>query len=469
MTSLRKMLREYGISSLAVKEFAAASPVIAWLYQEGCLWQGRRARARGNLYETARIITTAMRRVEHLGCSKKLSATYAELCRLATADHNAVLDSFRASAQAALERDRFLQHGIEHAVAMKYPRQFDRPQRQGNLVVLKAYNPRSGEKGVLYLQYTESIRPFVAMFDTVRLGREYRLVMEPSSWGYQDVSFLLLCNSGMDAIIEAQDRPDFDIIRSLGGGLVPIRLGAGDWIDGSVFKPARGAGKDFDFVMVANWVPIKRHIVLFGALRSAGLAGARVALVGYPWEGYTRKRVEMLARRAGLTSVSIFESVPRQEVAQIVARSRVGVMLTRREGANRGIYECLFCDVPVVVFSGNRGVNKDHINADTGYLVSEDELPQALVRALRPDCAKSPREWAMAHTGHLNAWRILNARLRERAESLGELYETDIAKIVSTPGAAYVDEDDRKALLPEYRRLAGFLRTGLSTSMATGC
>jgi len=341
---------------------------------------------------------------------------------------------------------------------MKYPRANDDSKRQGNLVLLKAWDADTREKGVLYLQYTESIPSFVSLFDLDRLARNYRLVLEPSTWGYQDVNFLLLIGKEMDVIVQAQDDLDFQIISALKSNLVPIRLGAGDWVDPDLFHGETGDAKEYDFVMVASWSTLKRHRLFFRALAQAGLQSAAVALVGYAWEGRTRSDIEREARDAGLKNVRIFERIPRSQVAQVIAQSRAGVMLSKREGSNRGIYECLLSDVPVVLTGANRGVNRDLINTQTGTIASDVELPQALRITLDEHRRFTPRKWALANTGCHRAWRMLNDRVKELAAHSGEPFTRDIARMHSSPAITYIDDDARKALCDEYSRLVGFLR-----------
>jgi glycosyltransferase involved in cell wall biosynthesis len=325
-------------------------------------------------------------------------------------------------------------------------------------VVLKAYDAARGEKGVLYLQYTESIRAFVSLFDIERIAMNYRLVVEPSTWGYQDESFLLLVHDKLDVFVQSQDPVDFRYIESLRSNLVPLPFGAGDWIDADSFAPADEA-KTFDFVMVASWSPVKRHALLFDALAAAGLRDARIALVGYPWEGCTRQHIEKLAARSGLTNVSIYERIPRSEVAAVIRRSKIGVMLTRREGANRGIYECLFCDVPIVVSASNRGVNKSLINEHTGRLVSDEALPASLRAMLENVSVFRPRQWVEHHTGYRNTCHALDTAIATLARSRGESYSVPIAGIRSSPAAAYVDDGERTALDSEYAKLQRLLRS----------
>lgn len=455
------VFREYGWSPYAIKEAAVSTVSIRRLFDRAACLRGMLSGYSENWFAQAHAVCQAVRLLERNEISNQLNSLHSEVLRKTGRGSdglescNEIRASYLSQRISNRDRMRYLQHGPDYAVRMKFPRTPEIPRRQGNLVVLKEAGT---ERGVLYLQYTESIRPFVALFDIAALAQRYRLVVEPSTWGYQDESFLLLIENGFDVVIQAQDAVDYEYIRTLRSNLVPLRLGAGDWIDPENFAPRPEQPKKYDFVMVASWSPVKRHAVFFDALAAANLHEARIALIGYPWEGRTRFDIERLANRAGLKAVDIFERISRVEVAKIIAESRVGVMLTRREGANRGIYECLFCDVPIVVPAYNRGVNKDLVNEMTGSLATDAELSAVLGDVLRAAHTFRPREWAMRHTGYWRAWSVLDACLRELAQAKGESYERPIAMVRSAPAASFVNEGDADRLSREYDHLKRFLR-----------
>jgi len=453
---------EYGFTRYAVKEWVASSTLGRTAFEFAALRAADWAALRGDAYRQAEHICSAIRLLETQQVSSTLrerQATVLSRANAAAANSDSpLLESYLASAAAGRSRQLYLRHGRELAARMKFPRAPDDPRRQGNLLVLKPFDPATGEKGVLYLQYTESILSFAALFDLAAVARRYRLVLEPSTWGYQDASFLLLLRHGFDVIVQAQDAPDYEYIRGLASNLRPIRLGAGDWIDPQLFTAER-TPKVFDFVMVASWSPVKRHTLFFASLAAAGLQRAPVALIGYPWEGRTREDIERAAAHYGIANVTVFERIPRQEVARIVRSSRVGVMLSRREGANRGVYECLFCDVPVVISRANRGFNKDHINVATGRLADDETLGEVLAGVLADHQGFAPRAWAEQHTGYVRASQTLNGFLRQLAREQGEPYETNIAVTRSAPYAMYVDDADWQRLEPERAGMTQLLRS----------
>lgn len=356
---------------------------------------------------------------------------------------NPLLEAYAKTHEAEQFRQQFASFGADHEIRLRYPRDDESPLRQGDLLILK---PCLGhrEKGVILVQYNDSFRKLIAIYDVGRLAARYRLVLEPSTWGYRDAAILSFADCGTDVIVEAQHESDFAFIDATGTGLIPIRIGAGDWIDHHRFQPLPVEKKVFDVVMVASWQRIKRHDLLFRAVGRCGDAVRSVALIGYPAGGRTKDEVADEAERYGVRDrIHLFERIPREEVGRVISQSRIGVMLTIREGANKGIYECFFSGVPVVISARNIGINRDHINDMTGVVADDDELAQALVDILKIPGRFRPREWALQETGYENSTRRLNERLRQCALAHGESWTRDIFPKKNDTNAVYVRESDR--------------------------
>lgn len=473
--SARQALLDYGFTGLALKEAAAPTWIFRTAFEAWSVSKAAFCRAIGRRYDEATHVCQALRLLEGSDISPALARARASVLAAAGADgsaeyslaSNKLLRSFISSGRARKSAWRFRKHGLNYAVSLMLPKIPEDPRRVGFLVPLKPFDQASRQKGVLYLQYTESIECFAALYDLSRIAERYTLVLEPSWWGYQDESFLLMVGREFGVVVEAQDEADFEYIRDLRCNLESIRLGAGDWVDPDDFRPSSQGSMRFDFAMVANWNPVKRHALFFRSLAAAGLHSARVALIGYPSGGRTKADIECMAAKAGLRSVTMFESIPRDRVAEIVRSSRVGVMLSKREGANRGIYECLCSNVPVIVAKSNRGVNKEHINEHTGCLTSDEDLPDALVRMLDSGQYFSPRDWVLRNTGCKNAWQRLNEFVAVCAKKRGERYDRPIARIRSLPGIHLMSAEDKASAERVYEDLRGFLR-GMTASELSG-
>ena len=343
---------------------------------------------------------------------------------------------------------------------MRFPNDEDL-ERQGDLIILKPYDAATGERGVLMLMYSEAVRAMVAIYDLGALASKYMFVLEPSSWGYQDVRFLFYLGSDLDVLIQSPRRADFEFVESLQTNLVPVSVGAGEWVDPAVFHPREpGAEAKYDAVMVSAWDPLKRHEVFFRAaarLKQTGGRTLRFALIGYQM-GWTREPIERLLRQYDLErDCDIYEMIPHEQVASIVANSRLSLLLSHREGANRAIYESMFCGTPIIVYRHQCGVNLDHVNARTGLLADDDELPEAIGYVLDHRDEFDPRGWAHENAGYANATGKINSALRQMSERRGLSWTTDIVAKKSAPELRYAQPGAYKIFAEEYERLHEYL------------
>lgn len=426
------------------------------------------ARIRGRAFHRADLLLASWRLLgPELFGAKRIEAVKTlveQSCfedgRLGPARQNALLREFASGAEAVRVRRRFSAFPSADRVRMRYPRPNDDPERQGDLMVLKAYDGASGEKGVLYVMYSESIRMFPALFDLPRLASRYMLVLEPSWWGYEDATFLLYLGSDLDVAVLAQRRSDFEFIRDLRSNIAPVRLGAGDWVDPDGFRPKPGPERSYDLVMVSGWNVLKRHSLLFRTLRTLKRERGRplrVALIGYP-QHWTRANIERLMRRYGVhEQCTVFENIPHAEVARIVGDSKAYVLLSRREGANRGLYEALFSGTPAIVYRHHRGVNIDHITEAVGRLADEQDLAEAILSVVDGWDRFRPREWALAHTGWVNSTRVLNQALCEIARRRGLSWTTDIVGHKNAPNLKYAEPGIYRQFDAEYDRLQQYM------------
>lgn len=375
---------------------------------------------------------------------------------------NGLLRAFQGGDEARAIRKRFASYSSDDQVRLRFPSESeeDDPERQGDLIILKAPDADTGEKGVILITYTEAIRRFAAMFDLDGVGSNYMLVHEPSWWGYSDLTFLLYLGSDLDVLVQSPWPTDYDFIQGLQTNLEPTRIGAGDWIDPRTFRPQRRGHRTYDLVMVSAWSPVKRHRELFrmlAKLRREKNITLKTALIGYPG-GWTRGDIERMMDRYGVAdSCTIYESIPHARVAEIVADSRAYLLLSRREGANRALYEALFCDTPVIVYRGHRGVNLDHITHDIGVNFEDGKLDQAVLRILETPERFKPREWALAHTGWDNATTKIEGELREMAARRGFPWTRGIAAKMMAPNLRYAEPGRYLQFEADYRALAQHL------------
>ncbi|MDT4965830.1 MAG: hypothetical protein QOJ64_567 [Acidobacteriota bacterium] len=454
---------------LWVKERVYESPALQNLYASWADVKSRLALLRGRPYEASTRMLHLWRHLGTEGVGAKhvartmrvVNSTCYSVGKLLPAAQNRLRLDFTRSAKGSELRKLYGSFPQEHQVRLRFPRQDPDPERQGDLAVLKAYDPQTGERGVLMVMYNEAIRAMAAVYDLGALASRYMLVLEPSSWGYQEISFFLYLGSDLDVLVQSPRYADFEFIESLKTNLVPVRVGAGEWVDPATFRP-REAGEEatYDVVMVAAWDPLKRHELFFRAaaqLKRERGRSLRIALIGYTM-GWNRERIERLIRHYELEeSCDIYEMIPHDEVARILADSKVSLLLSRQEGANRGIYESMFCGTPIVVYRHQCGVNLDHVNQRTGLLADDDELADTISYVLDHPTAFDSRGWALEHVGYANATRNINRTLRTMAESRGLPWTRDIVEKKNAPNLRYAQPGLYRSFDLEYERLQDYL------------
>ena len=454
---------------LWIKERVYDSRILKRLYAAWADLQSGRALRSGRTYEAARRLFQVWRHLGTEGLGTKRVERILQIVRencyrdgeLRPTAENGLRLSFVRSAKALELRKLYGSFPPEHRVRLRFPRPDPDPERQGDLIVLKAYDPVTGERGVLLVMYGEGIVAFAATYDLTAIASKYTLVLETSSWGYQEVSFFLYLGSDLNVLVQSPRKDDFEFIANLKSNLIPVRTGGGTWTDPSLFHPREaGCEAEFDVVMVAAWDPLKRHELLFRAVRRLNQERARplrVALIGYPM-GWSRARIERLLKRYNLENdCTIFERIPHAEVARIVAASKVSLLLSRQEGSNRSVYESMFCGTPVIVYRHHRGINLEDVNARTGLLADDDELSEAIQHIVDHPDNYDPRGWAMENIGYAKATASVNQVLQDVAERRGDLWTNDMVAKKNAPNPRYAEAGLYRSFEGEYERLRNYL------------
>jgi len=323
--------------------------------------------------------------------------------------------------------------------------------------VLKPYIAPN-EKGALHVMFSEDISALPNVVDLATLNTYFRLVLEPSWTGYCDPGILQYARANCRNIVMAPDAMDFDFIEALDSQLVPVSLGACDWVDPRVAEPFLGTAKEFDIVMNAIWAPWKRHHVLFSAMRRMKRK-PKVALIGAGYDGGDVDRIARLAAFHGVAEcITVFERIPFEQVMQVVCSSRCCVLLTLKEGANRALAESMFCNVPVLLLAEYRGGAQKNVVPETGLIVPERDLARNLERSVAGEFSFAPRRWALENISCIASTAVLNHRLSAVAKLDGEAWTRDIVVRSNSPESKYFDPADDSALAESNAAVADFIQ-----------
>lgn len=293
-------------------------------------------------------------------------------------------------------------------------------------------------RGVLLIKFTETFRFFYHRVDIAQLMRYFHVVLEPSWSGYCLPEILLWARFPDPIIVQASEALDRDFLSELSTNLVPIEIGASDWVDHRVFRPL-DVPKEFDVIYVANLTPMKRVNVYLRAVSEIVRArpGFRAALVVSSFGG-SKQEFEQLLRWYGIgPQLTVLMNQTQAQLNDIVNRSRVSVLLSRKEGSNKTLFESMFAGTPVILIDNNIGVNKQYVNEHTGCLAGESELASAILRFSEGGISLRPRDWAIANISPERSTAKLAAKLREVGAD--EPGDGDLLVKANTPEATYMD------------------------------
>lgn len=124
-----------------------------------------------------------------------------------------------------------------------------------NTIVLKSYISPT-EKGVILVKYTELFNILPFLFDLKRLQQRYHFILEPSSESPYHVYFKFFPT---DSLVFIQSLSERESAMSITHGFIPLPVCAADWIMETNFVKMDNVKTKYDFAVIANFIPVKRH------------------------------------------------------------------------------------------------------------------------------------------------------------------------------------------------------------------
>jgi glycosyltransferase involved in cell wall biosynthesis len=327
--------------------------------------------------------------------------------------------------------------------------------------ILVAKAARGRERGVLVVDYSYVFPLMAGFFDLAAIADRYSIVLEPSWADVCTPDILLYSRLARPVFVQTIEPRDHEFLGTLRTNLEIVPLAANWWVDHRAVT-ATVATRDIDVIMVAAWADIKRHWRVFKALADLRRRGHRlkVALAGYKYDR-TRGEIEALAGHFGIRDqVETYERISQAEVFALLARSKVHVLWSRRECANRAIIEAMLADVPVIVREGlTFGFHYPYINDLTGRFVRERDLGDAILEMIERRTSYQPRAWVLDHMTCAHATAALESQLRHHAESHGEPWSEGLVVRTSTLDTQkYWNPEDRDRFENDYRFLENAIR-----------
>jgi glycosyltransferase involved in cell wall biosynthesis len=321
-------------------------------------------------------------------------------------------------------------------------------------LVLKAPGP-GGEKGVLYSSFEYNWMRLVAHYDAAAVLRDYYLVGATSGARNDYASMTAFAGLSPDPLfICVSNLADLQPLRILRPVVEPLPIMAGDWINPDHFTPKAHRDRTIDILMVAAWSKLKRHWLLFEALRDMPRT-LRVVLVGRNDTGRTEREIRDEARAFGARQdIELHTNLEIDEVYALQCDARISAIFTKREGSCVAVPESLFAGSPVAMMQEAYIGSKAYINKRTGVLVQRQGLARRLQQFLEESEHYRPRQWAIENISCTRTSERLNDALRTWSLQQGYPWAMDIAPLCWRYVPSYVRSADKLRLAPAVEELA---------------
>lgn len=316
-------------------------------------------------------------------------------------------------------------------------------------IILKS--PSDGEKGLILIAYNYAFPTFALIFDLHKIMQKYHIVLEPSTARYLMPEILLFKYLNEKIFIETGEPRDAQFLNRFLNNTQSIPIAANWWIDSRIFNEDSNEPKTYDLIMVSSWLKLKRHKLLFKSLKRLKDRGKlfRCALVGYPID-MTKEDILRLAKRYEVEGlIEVFERIPQKDIPKLYQRSKLNLLLSKREGFNRSVIEGMYCNVPCLIRRNfNFGHNYDYINEKTGSYFLDKQLDTAIERALDNLDKFEPKKWIID-----NAMTAKNAALILEKEIFGTTEGKIAMKTSGLRGMEYWNTNDKDNFTSDYHFL----------------
>lgn len=320
-------------------------------------------------------------------------------------------------------------------------------------LILKTPRP-NGEKGVLFVDFQYNWLRLLQYYDVPKLLNEYLLVV-CSTWSPPDFySIWALAHLGQDPVfLQVANPADLPLFSRFNTNIRPMPIMASDWVNPAFYSPKPHANREIDLLMVAGWSHVKRHWLLFDALRRMR-RGLRVVLIGQDADGRTAEDVFREAKAFGVADrIEIIRDASIEQVTDYQCNAKASVIFSAREGACVVVAESMFAGAPVALMQNAHVGARAYINPQTGVLLRRSTTAVQLSRLIEESAAFRPREWALGNISCFQTAKKLNGILRDYCTKEGRPWTTDIVPLCWRPYPAYTTTADEEGMLQEYERL----------------
>lgn len=316
------------------------------------------------------------------------------------------------------------------------------------ILVLKLpefYNDKIVEKGAIVVKFSESFSFIFKRLDVVSFSEYFNIILEPSSVGYSLPEILVWCKLTPNKVfIMAPYSDDYDFILGLESNLVPLRLGPSDWVNTNVFFKVHNEPKKYDAVYIANFNPIKRVERFIKAVsriqKERPSFHAALVLASH---GDKKNEIKNFIKYfENKVNIDYLPPISQSQLNILFNRSKVNMLISLREGSNKGLAEGLFSGTPALLIEENAGGNHVHMNSFTGRVVKDSELESAMIWLADNYDKLSPDSWVLDNMSPQISAAKLSDVLKKHELKQGRNWERNLVPKVNSPELSYVNADN---------------------------
>ena len=389
---------------------------------------------------------------------QELTRSIGRLCTVARLAHSAA--EVRSAEQRILERVATLDP-VQVDWSEFVPR-INNPVVPRGVILKPFVGPR--EPGVIYVAFELEWMKFLRHAPLRDFAQRYTLIVAPTSnpYNYNNFVFPNAYPAPLYSLINHQE--DVEILRRVSPNYRVVPLFTSHWVNPASFHPRPRSERDIDVLMVGLWGKVKRHHVLFRALR-AMKPTLRVVLIGQDEGGRTEATIRREAGYYGVADrIQIRDNVPHAEVREAFSRAKVSILLSLNEGSAVVVPESLFADTPTALLNNAYNGSRNFINEHTGRFLSEKDLAGQLTDFLAHADLYRPRQWAEANISCFRSSEKLNDILKRDSLADGQEWTRDLFPLCWQPDVRLVRPEDWKNLQGERAAIKERFRLELGPS-----
>jgi glycosyltransferase involved in cell wall biosynthesis len=307
------------------------------------------------------------------------------------------------------------------------------------------------EKGLIYVTFEDHWLRLLRSGQANAIANRYDLLLGPSTSPPPSPEMVLMTRLWPGPLYSLLSNfKDSALMTVLSQRLIPVPLLASSWVDPEPFVPHLRPTKDYDIAMLAHFHPVKRHWLLFQAMQKLPKR-FRVLLMGVPLGGRTEAHLRAEARLFGVENrFDLILRPSREQVMEGLARSRVSLIFSRREGACIAVAESLFADTPVGLFREAHVGSRAFINGRTGLLLDRPALVEQLQALVETAGEYRPRDWALQHISCHVSRKTLNTIRQHAARREERPWTRDLVPFAKGLVPYYLSPEVESEMMPHY-------------------